>query len=67
MPSVETTLLQGTRAEAETIYSMLVNDIQAHMIVWDVWAASDANYFVNAVISTVNKFNGAVKNTACPY
>jgi hypothetical protein len=68
MPRAETGGgLVGTRAEAEKVYNMLVNDIQVHAIVWDTWAAEDANYFSNAVIPTVNKYNGAVKNTACPY
>jgi hypothetical protein len=71
MPRAETGYFPGTpgsQAEADQIYNMLVNDIGAHMVVWDRWAPiGGANYLTNVVIPTVNKYKGAVKNTTCPF
>jgi hypothetical protein len=71
MPRAETgsfPATQGSQAEADQIYNMLVNDIGVHMVVWDRWAPiGGANYLTNIVIPTVNKYKGAVKNTTCPF
>jgi hypothetical protein len=55
-------------ADHEKTYQMLVNDLHASMIVWNTWneAFGDA-YFTDVIIPTVNKHNGAVLNTSCPF
>jgi hypothetical protein len=55
-------------ATTEKVYNMLVNDINAHAIIWDIWASPYGNgYFTDIVIPLLNKYGGKVRNTACPW
>jgi hypothetical protein len=68
IPYVQTQSIPSSIAAAEQIYTFLVDDIKAHMIVWRDWhrEIGDA-YLTKVVIPTVNKNGGAVKNTLCPW
>jgi hypothetical protein len=68
MADVQTSFIGTSLTEHDNIYKMLNNDIQSHMMVWAIWHRNlgDA-YFTSVVIPTVNKYNGAVKNTVCPF
>jgi hypothetical protein len=68
MPHVQTNQIGTTLAEHDKIYTMLNDDIKAHMIVWDNWHREmGVSYFTQVVIPTVNKYNGKVSNTTCPF
>jgi hypothetical protein len=64
----ESSALDGSLSQTEQVYDFLVNDIQAHVIIWDPWAANGGGaYLTNSVIPTVNKYKGYIKNTTCPF
>jgi hypothetical protein len=68
MPHVQASQIGTTLAEHDKIYKMLNDDIKAHMIVWDNWhSAMGSSYLTQVVIPTVNKYNGKVSNTTCPF
>jgi hypothetical protein len=68
MPQVQTAGIGTSLGEHDKIYRMLNDDIRAQMMVWGTWhkAMSDS-YFSKVIIPTVNKYNGAVSNRACPF
>jgi hypothetical protein len=68
IPYVQTASIASSIAATEQIYTFLVDDIKAHMIVWRDWHKDiGAAYLTDVVIPTVNKHGGAVKNTLCPW
>ena len=68
MPYSQAASIDSSLATADKIYNMLNNDIQAHMIVWAQWHKDMGGaYFTEVVIPTVNKYNGSIKNTTCPF
>jgi hypothetical protein len=68
MPYVQTALISSSIQATEQIYTFLVDDIKAHMIVWRDWHKDIGSaYLTDVVIPTVNKHGGAVKNTVCPW
>jgi hypothetical protein len=68
IPHVQTSQIPASFEATDQIYSFLVDDINAHMIVWATWHKDMGNaYLTEVVIPTVNKHGGAVKNTTCPW
>jgi hypothetical protein len=68
IPHVQTPAIPSSLEATDQIYSFLVDDINAHMIVWATWHKDMGNaYLTEVVIPTVNKHGGAVKNTTCPW
>jgi hypothetical protein len=68
IPHVQTLAISSSLEATDQIYSFLVDDINAHMIVWATWHKDIGNaYLTEVVIPTVNKHGGAVKNTTCPW
>jgi hypothetical protein len=67
IPGVEASALGSSLAETEEVYDMLVNDIKAHMIIWDIWHQDVPSYFTARVIPTVNNHKGLVNNRTCPF
>ena len=68
IPYVQAAAIDSSISTADSIYNFLVNDIQAHMIVWAQWHKDMGDaYFTNVVIPTVNKYKGSIKNATCPF
>ena len=68
IPHVQTRFIDPSLSTTDQIYDFLVDDINAHMIVWAAWHKDMGSaYLTDVVIPTVNKHNGAVNNTICPW
>jgi hypothetical protein len=68
IPYVQVPFISSSIQATEQIYTFLVDDIKAHMIVWRDWHPDMGSaYLTNVVIPTINKHGGAVKNTLCPW
>lgn len=63
-PHVQSPLIKPT--DTAKIYDFLVNQVGAHIVVWDHWHGSMQNYLDKQVIPTVNNKKGYIKNKSCP-
>lgn len=66
-PNIQGGTLTGTLAEADAHYTMLDEDIGAHMITWETWSEPNPNYFPQLALPTVLARGGVLGNTACPF
>lgn len=66
-PNIQGGTLTGTLAEADAHYTMLDEDIGAHMITWETWSEPNPNYFEELALPTVLARGGVLGNTACPF
>lgn len=62
-PHVQTPFIRPS--QTERIFRFLVNDMKAHIIIWNNWHQSKSNYLGKVVIPVVNRHKGKI-NKSCP-
>jgi hypothetical protein len=67
-PDVQPPMINGSLDAHDKIYRFLRDDIGAHMIIWSDWHSGGIrDYPGEILIPTVNKYQGKLTNTTCPY
>jgi hypothetical protein len=62
-PHVQTPFIKPH--QTEQIFRYLVNDMKAHIVIWNNWHQNDRNYLAKKVIPVVSRNRGKI-NTSCP-